>query len=63
MSIKSNSGKPFELFEFQVIGKARGGLGRVGDYYTRDRSTPRLDADFVSWNFCPFVWRVFGNIS
>jgi len=29
-----------------VIGKARGGLGRVGDYYTRDRSTPRLDADF-----------------
>jgi len=29
-----------------VIGAARGSLGRVGDYYTRDRSTPRLDEDF-----------------
>jgi len=27
-----------------VIGTARGGLGRVADYYTRDRSTPRLDS-------------------
>ena len=31
-----------------MIGKARGALGRVGDYYTRDRSTPRQDEDFVS---------------
>ena len=31
----------------QVIGAAREGLGRVGDYYTRDRSTPRLDKDYV----------------
>jgi len=29
-----------------VIGKARGALGRVADYYTRDRSTPRQDEDF-----------------
>ena len=48
VSINLNSGKPFQLLELQVIGKARGGLGRVGDYYTRDRSTPRLDDDFVS---------------
>ena len=48
MSIKSNSGNSFYHLELQVIGKARGGLGRVGDYYTRDRSTPRLDDDFVS---------------
>ena len=27
-----------------VLGAARGGLGRVADYYTRDRSTPRLDS-------------------
>ena len=26
-----------------VIGMARGSTSRVGDYYTRDRSTPRLD--------------------
>ena len=26
-----------------VIGAAREGLGRVADYYTRDRSTPRYD--------------------
>ena len=26
-----------------VIGAARGAFGRVGDYYTRDRSTPRED--------------------
>lgn len=26
-----------------VIGTARGGRGRVGDFYTRDRSTPRED--------------------
>lgn len=26
-----------------VIGSARGALGRVGDFYTRDRSTPRPD--------------------
>jgi len=26
-----------------VIGVAREGLGRVGDFYTRDRSTPRED--------------------
>ena len=32
----------------EVIGKARGALGRVSDYYTRDRSTPRQDEDFVS---------------
>ncbi|CAH1775664.1 unnamed protein product [Owenia fusiformis] len=27
-----------------VVGTARGILSRVGDYYTRDRSTPRFDA-------------------
>jgi len=38
-----------------VVGTARGNLGRVADYYTRDRSTPRLDEvwggedDLVSW--------------
>lgn len=26
-----------------VIGTARGELSRIQDYYTRDRSTPRLD--------------------
>ena len=26
-----------------VIGAARGGRSRILDYYTRDRSTPRLD--------------------
>ena len=30
-----------------VIGVAREGLGRVGDFYTRDRSTPREDAFWV----------------
>lgn len=29
-----------------VIGSSRDGLGRVGDYYTRDRSTPRIDRDY-----------------
>jgi len=29
-----------------VIGTARGGLGRVADYYTRDRSTPREDREY-----------------
>lgn len=29
-----------------VIGAARDGMGRVGDYYTRDRSTPRVDKDY-----------------
>lgn len=29
-----------------VIGSARGDLGRVADYYTRDRSTPRYDSFF-----------------
>lgn len=27
-----------------VIGTARGGFSRIGDYYTRDRSTPRFDS-------------------
>lgn len=27
-----------------VIGSARGNTSRIGDYYTRDRSTPRLDS-------------------
>ena len=27
-----------------IIGSARGKLSRVGDYYTRDRSSPRSDA-------------------
>ena len=27
-----------------IIGSARGELSRVGDYYTRDRSSPRSDA-------------------
>jgi hypothetical protein len=27
-----------------IIGTARGEMSRVGDYYTRDRSTPRLDS-------------------
>mgnify|MGYP002716716853 CR=1 FL=1 len=26
-----------------VIGMARGNISRIWDYYTRDRSTPRLD--------------------
>ena len=26
-----------------VIGMARGNYSRIGDYYTRDRSTPQLD--------------------
>lgn len=26
-----------------VIGSARGNTSRIGDYYTRDRSTPRMD--------------------
>ena len=26
-----------------IIGSAKGGLGRVGDFYTRDRATPRED--------------------
>lgn len=29
-----------------VIGTARGELSRIWDYYTRDRSTPRLDTFF-----------------
>jgi len=29
-----------------VVGSARSGLSRVGDYYTRDRSTPRRDGDW-----------------
>jgi hypothetical protein len=29
-----------------VVGSARAGRGRVGDYYTRDRSTPRLDFEY-----------------
>ena len=33
-----------------VLGAARGGLGRVADYYTRDRSTPRLDSVWVNIN-------------
>ena len=43
-------GRVFDAEEIlsEVIGKARGALGRVGDYYTRDRSTPRRDEDFVS---------------
>ena len=32
-----------------VIGSARDGVGRVADYYTRDRSTPRLDSVWVSY--------------
>lgn len=31
-----------------VLGTARGDLGRVADYYTRDRSTPRLDSVWVN---------------
>ena len=31
-----------------VIGVAREGLGKVGDFYTRDRSTPREDLFWVS---------------
>ncbi|XP_071837327.1 uncharacterized protein [Apostichopus japonicus] len=31
-----------------VIGRAIGHLGNVGDYYTRDRSTPRLDDEFYN---------------
>ena len=31
-----------------VIGMARDGRGFVADYYTRDRSTPRRDAFWVS---------------
>ena len=27
-----------------VVGMARGEMGRLGDYYTRDRSTPRVDS-------------------
>ena len=27
-----------------VVGIGRGDMGRVGDYYTRDRSTPRVDS-------------------
>ena len=34
-----------------VIGAARDGFGRVADYYTRDRSTPRLDDVWVSYEF------------
>ena len=34
-----------------VIGVARGNLGRVGDFYTRDRSTPREDSFWVKQNF------------
>jgi hypothetical protein len=30
-----------------VIGVARDGMGRVGDFYTRDRSTPREDSFWV----------------
>ena len=32
-----------------VIGMAREGVGRVADYYTRDRSTPRLDSVWVGY--------------
>jgi len=46
-----------------VIGAAREGVGRVADYYTRDRSTPRLDSvwggedDLVSAH----AWEEDGN--
>ena len=36
-----------------VVGTARGGLGRVADYYTRDRSTPRLDSVWVTISLSP----------
>ena len=29
-----------------VIGTAKGEYSRIADYYTRDRSTPRLDSFF-----------------
>ena len=34
-----------------VIGVSKNGLGRVADYYTRDRSTPRLDSVWVGCVF------------
>jgi len=41
--------KQLHLMDCQdiVIGKVRNGLSNIGDYYTRDRSTPRRD-DFFS---------------
>src|SRR5256885_7566966 len=32
------------LFRSMVVGAARGQYSRIGDYYTRDRSTPLMDA-------------------
>jgi len=47
-SMPKPRGKDFHPMDCtdMVIGFARDGLGRVGDYYTRDRSTPRLDEDW-----------------
>eukprot|EP00092_Neocalanus_flemingeri_P036033 GFUD01039233.1.p1 GENE.GFUD01039233.1~~GFUD01039233.1.p1 ORF type:complete len:472 (+),score=185.88 GFUD01039233.1:193-1608(+) len=39
---KGNDFHPMDCMDM-VIGVAREGLGRVGDFYTRDRSTPRED--------------------
>ena len=38
-----------------IIGRARGNFSNIGDYYTRDRSTPRRDEvyrgkdDLIGW--------------
>ena len=39
----------------QVVGSAREGRGRVGDFYTRDRSTPLPDKFYVRILFVDFV--------
>ena len=39
-----------------VIGVAREGLGRVGDFYTRDRSTPREDTFWESIVSCLMIF-------
>ncbi|XP_050401897.1 uncharacterized protein LOC130010296 [Patella vulgata] len=40
-----NVGHPMDCTDI-IIGSANGQLSRVGDYYTRDRSTPKRDVEF-----------------
>ena len=47
-SIQHSFSKIFSKPLKKVVGSAREGRGRVGDFYTRDRSTPLPDQFYVS---------------
>ena len=47
-SIQLSFSKIFSKPLKKVVGSAREGRGRVGDFYTRDRSTPLPDQFYVS---------------